>query len=179
MAATAMPDWLKKTLAVPNWLYDHGLGRIVGHRFVQLTHVGRRSGRVYHSVVEVVRYDPVTGETTVVSGFGRTADWLRNIRAAGGARLDFGRGPRPAAYRILPVEEAIATFADYERRNRLLTPLVRGTLSALLGWTYDGSPDARRRLAEQLPMVAFRPALIGPAVDGPAGPPEKMRHWVE
>ena len=84
--------------------------------------------------------------------------WLRNIEAAGGARLDFGHGASSAAYRILPVEEATRVFAEYERRNRLVRPLVNRVLSRLLGWSYDGSPDARRRLAETLPFVAFRPA---------------------
>jgi deazaflavin-dependent oxidoreductase (nitroreductase family) len=153
-----MPPWHKRAFALPNWFYANGLGRVFGRRFVQVTHVGRRSGRTFHTVLEVVRYDPATGETTVVSGFGPRADWLRNLEAAGRAELDFGHGPRPAAYRILSVDEAAAAYADYERRNRLIRPLVRGTLSALLGWTFDGSPTSLRRLAEQLPMVAFRPA---------------------
>ncbi len=155
----SLPAWLKHAFALPNWLYANGAGRVFGHRFVQLTHVGRRSGQTFHTVLEVVRYDRVTGETTVVSGFGPKADWLRNLEAAGRAEVNFGHGPRPAAYRILPVEEAVAAYAAYERRNRLIRPVVRGTLSALLGWTFDGSPTALRRLAEQLPMVAFRPAV--------------------
>ena len=153
-----LPPWLRRGLTLPNWLYSHGLGGILGRRFVQITHVGRRSGRTFRTVVEVVAYDRITGETTVMSGFGPTADWLRNIKAAGGARLDFGHGASSAAYRILSVEEATRVFAEYERRNRLVRPLVNRVLSRLLGWSYDGSPDARRRLAETLPFVAFRPA---------------------
>jgi deazaflavin-dependent oxidoreductase (nitroreductase family) len=158
VTSQSMPAWLKRAFALPNWLYAKGAGRVFGHRFVQLTHVGRRSGRTFHTVLEVVRYVPTTGETTVVSGFGPRADWLRNLEAAGRAELDFGRGPRPAAYRILSVDDAVAVYAEYERRNRLIRPIVRSTLSTLLGWTFDGSPTAMRRLAEQLPMVAFRPA---------------------
>jgi hypothetical protein len=30
-------------------------------------------------------------------------------------------------------------------------------LGRLVGWRYDGSPAARRRVVEQLPMVAFTP----------------------
>lgn len=171
-----LPDWLKKAFAVPNWLYGHGLGGLLGHRFVQLTHVGRRSGRTHHTVVEVIHYDPVTGETIVVSGFGAQSDWLRNIKAAGGAELDFGRGPRPAAYRILPLEEAIATFAGYERRNRLIRPVLHSTLSHLLGWTYDGSAEARRQLAAQLPLIAFRREQSGRSAAA-RGTPPLMRHW--
>jgi deazaflavin-dependent oxidoreductase (nitroreductase family) len=133
---------------------------LLGHRFLQLTHVGRRSGRTFRTVLEVMRYEPGTGEATVLSGFGPRADWLRNLAAAGGAEVSFGAGPRRAAYRVVPFEEAERVVADYERRNRLVAPLVRRVLSGLVGWRYDGSPAARRRLVEQLPMVAFRPALV-------------------
>lgn len=159
LTSHTLPPWLKRGLALPNWPYAHGLGGLLGHRFVQLTHMGRSSGRTYHTVVEVVRYDRATGETTVMSGFGPKADWLRNIERAGGAQLDFGHGPRSAAYRILPVEEAARVMGDYERRNRLIGPVVNRVLSALLGWTYDGTPEARTRLVEALPLVAFRPAI--------------------
>jgi hypothetical protein len=55
-------------------------------------------------------------------------------------------------------DEAEATYAAYERRNLLIAPLVRWTLTALLGWTYDGSVQARRRMVAVLPLVALRPA---------------------
>lgn len=153
------PRGIARALRAPNALYDKGWGWLLGHRFLQLTHVGRRSGRAYRTVLEVVRYDRGTGEATVLSGRGRHADWLRNLRAAGWAQVSFGAGPRPAAYRILSVEEAERVLADYERRNRFAAPLVRRVLSRLVGWRYDGSAPARRRVAEQLPMVALRPAF--------------------
>jgi hypothetical protein len=52
-------------------------------------------------------------------------------------------------------------LADYERRNRWIAPLVRWVLSRLVGWRYDGSDDAHRRLAGQLPLVAFQPDAHG------------------
>ena len=157
--AAPLPPWLKRLYAAPNHLYDIGLGRLLGHRFVRIEHVGRRTGRLHHAVVEVLHYDRVTGEAVVMAGYGPRADWLLNLQAAGGARLDFGRGPRPAAYRVLDLDEAVETYADYERRHPLIRPGVRATLTALLGWRFDGTPDARRRLAEQLPLIAFRPKL--------------------
>ena len=157
-----LPGWLKLAFAVPNTVYAKDLGRLLGHRFLQLTHTGRRSGRAFRVVLEVVRYDRATGEATVISGFGQSADWLRNLQAGGPVWVDFGHGPRPAAYRVLSVEEAEEAYADYERRNRLIGPGVRWTLSALLGWRYDGSPQARRRMVAELPMVALRPQSSGP-----------------
>ncbi|HEX5968203.1 MAG TPA: hypothetical protein VFY88_07005 [Intrasporangium sp.] len=40
----------------------------------------------------------------------------------------------------------------------MVRPIVNRVLSTLGGWGYDGSFEARRRLAETLPFVAFRPA---------------------
>lgn len=34
-------------------------------------------------------------------------------------------------------------------------PIVRGVLSHLAGFRYDGSRKARRRLVEELPLLAF------------------------
>jgi len=83
----------------------------------------------------------------VLSGFGPGSDWLRNIQANGRAEVSIGRSSFPASYRVVPIEEAMAVFADYERRNRFAAPVVRLVLSRLLGWRYDGSESARRRVA--------------------------------
>ncbi len=51
----------------------------------------------------------------------------------------------------------MGVVARYERRNRLIAPIIRSVPSRLLGWRYQGSDDERRRLFAQLPLVAFRP----------------------
>jgi hypothetical protein len=67
-------------------------------------------------------------------------------------RLRFAPVVRPLAS-----DEAVEVLADYERRNRLLAPLVRAVLSKLAGFRYNGSDAARRRLVQTLPLVALRP----------------------
>lgn len=152
-----MSPSLRRLLGAPRHLYRHGWGWLLGHRFLQLSHRGRKTGRLHHTVLEVVRYDPATGEAVVMSGFGNESDWLRNLRAGSDIVVSIGRSSSPATYRMLPADEAIDVFADYERRNIMVRPVVRAVLGRLLGWRFDGTDDARRRLAEQLPMVAFRP----------------------
>ncbi len=49
----------------------------------------------------------------------------------------------------------VRILADYERRNRLAAPVIRLVLSRLLGWSYDGTPAARRLAVQALPLVAF------------------------
>lgn len=141
-------------LGLPRHLYRRGWGWLLGRRFVQLTHRGRRTGRLLTTVLEVVA-ERAGGEVMVVSGLGRSADWLRNIEANGQAEISIGRESFPASFRIAPLDEATKVLADYERRNRLAAPVIRFVLSQLLGWRYDGSTEARRRAAEALPVVAF------------------------
>ncbi len=93
-----------------------------------------------------------------MSGFGRSADRLRNLRARGGRQVTVGRRRLSPEMRELGLEEAAAVVAAYEGRRRLATPLVRGLLSRLVGWRYTGPDDDRRRLVGQLPLVALRPA---------------------
>jgi deazaflavin-dependent oxidoreductase (nitroreductase family) len=153
-----MPGWLRATFRAPNAVYDAGAGRLLGNRFVRLTHTGRRSGREFHTVLEVVERNPATGAVTVVSGFGRHSDWYRNVVAGGPVWVDLGRGARRADHEVLPLDDAERVIADYERRNRIIAPVIRRALGAMTGTTYRGTPEDRRRLVEQLPVVRFRPA---------------------
>jgi hypothetical protein len=59
---------------------------------------------------------------------------------------------------ILDDDRAVEIIASYEQRNRLVAPVVRWVLGRLVGWPYDGTEAARRRLVAELPVVAFRRA---------------------
>lgn len=142
-------------------LYAAGLGWLLGHRFLLLEHRGRRSGRPYRTVLEVLSWDPATREAVVMSGFGRKSQWYRNVLAAGGAEVRIAKLRFTAGVRAVDPEEAARIFAGYERRNRLAAPVIRRVLSRLSGVPYDGSPEARLRLVDALPLVAFR--ATGPA----------------
>jgi deazaflavin-dependent oxidoreductase (nitroreductase family) len=141
----------------PVWLYRWRLGWLLGHRFLLLEHEGRRSGRRYETVLEVVKWGPM-GEFVVMSGWGPEADWYRNVTTGGDIRVTVESHTFPAIHRVVSGDEAEQALADYEHRNRYVRPIVNGMLGYLVGWRYDGSPEARRRLAEQLPLIAFRTA---------------------
>lgn len=147
--------WIRLLFKAPVRLYRWHLGWLLGHRFLLLQHSGRRSGRRYETVLEVVRWDP-DREVMVVSGWGPSADWYRNVTAGGDVRISSGQQNFAATHRVVPAEEAAQVLADYERRNRWVRPVINRMLGFLVGWRYDGSAEARRRLVEQLPMVAFQ-----------------------
>ena len=159
-----MSKTLRWLLQAPAYLYRWRLGWLLGHRFLLLIHIGRRSGRRYSTVLEIVEYRPKGPEAIVISAFGPNANWLRNIAANPNPEVVIGSRHFIAAYRFLDQDEAARVLAGYERRNRFAMPIIRAVLSRLLGWPYDGSDEHRRRVAAQLPFVAFRPQLM-PVVD--------------
>ncbi|QAY70281.1 nitroreductase family deazaflavin-dependent oxidoreductase [Xylanimonas protaetiae] len=155
--ATALAPWVRRAFAAPNVVYDRGLGRLLGHRFLQLVHTGRRTGARHRVVLEVLGYDTRTGEAVVVAGFGTHADWLRNLRAGGPAWVSFGRGPRAAAWREVDDREAVDVLRAYEQRYGPLRPLLRRTLRGLARYDYRSTDESRHRLPHRLPLVALRP----------------------
>jgi hypothetical protein len=99
-----------------------------------------------------------TAEYVVMSAFGPKADWLLNLNAGGGVAVTVGRRHFRPGMRVLPDDDAAAILADYERRNRILAPLIRRVLSALAGWHYAGTDDERLRLVRRLPLIALGPS---------------------
>lgn len=140
----------------PVYLYHVGLGGLFGKRVMLLTHVGRRSGLRRETVLEVVQYRPHGPEVVVANGFGPNCDWVLNIEAKGGEEVTVGSKHFAAAHRFLEEEEAVEVIEDYERRNRLIAPVVRTGFSWLVGWQYRGGEKDRRRFVQQIPLIAFR-----------------------
>jgi deazaflavin-dependent oxidoreductase (nitroreductase family) len=135
-------------------LYRLHLGWLLGHRFLQLTHRGRKSGRVYRAVLEVIRYDPQTRESVALSGWGERADWYRNLQAGPAIEVRTGGRRYVPVHRLLAPEEVYREMQDYMRRNRWAA----GAVTRLIGLRFDGS-DADRARMGTLRAVAFRPAV--------------------
>lgn len=148
---------LRYLLRAPVYLYRWHLGWLLGIRFLLLTHIGRRTGLRRQTVLEVMEYRKQGPEVVVMSGFGPSADWLRNIEVTPGPEVAIGLQHFVAAHRFLGEEEAMRVVRGYERRNRFIASIVRLVLSRLLGWRYRGSDEDCRRLVSQLPLLAFRP----------------------
>ena len=157
MVATRLNAALRRLFRAPVHLYRWRCGWLLGHRFLLLIHVGRRTGLRRHTVLEVVEYRKEGPEAVVISAFGHNADWLRNIAATPDPEVVIGSQRFIAACRVLEEEEAVRVIAGYERRNRFVAPVTRSVLSRLLGWRYSGAEEDRRRLVAQLPFIAFRP----------------------
>jgi deazaflavin-dependent oxidoreductase (nitroreductase family) len=108
---------LRLAFRLPIYLYRLGLGQLLGHRFMLLTHLGRRTGRVYQTALEVVRYDPSLRETVVASGWGERSDWYRNQKAHPALEIRTGRERYAPEQRFLTPEGVYREIVDYERRH--------------------------------------------------------------
>ncbi len=101
----------------PLLLYRWGLGGLLGRRFVRLTHYGRRSGRRYHTVVEVVHYDSAANTLYIVAGFGPGSDWYRNLQAHPTTEITWGWHSYPARARFVPPEQGAQVLRAYIQQH--------------------------------------------------------------
>jgi hypothetical protein len=109
-------------------------------------------------MLEVIGENKPEEELIVIAGLGRTAQWYRNLQVHEAVEVAIARNRFVPIHRELPLNEAETALAEYERRNRRLVPLIHWVLAWLVGWQYDGTLSARRRLVAELPLIGLRPA---------------------
>jgi deazaflavin-dependent oxidoreductase (nitroreductase family) len=139
----------------PILLYRLGLGALLGHQFLLLTHAGRRTGVVHETVLKVLKYDPGTGESIVASAWGTSTDWYRNLQARAPLAVSTGGARYLPEMRPVPQDEAFAVFDEWTRRQRWFAELMLGQI----GLSWDVSEPERRAIVAEFPFVAFRPAV--------------------
>ena len=140
---------------LPIWLYRAGLGWLLGHRFLMITHVGRKSGLPRRVVLEVVGHDRSSGTYVVASGWGEKSDWFQNVRKTPQVIVHVGRRRFAAVAERLPVDEAERTLLDYARQH----PMAFRELSGLMaGRRLQATPEDCDQLARLIPLVALQPA---------------------
>ncbi|MGI8857086.1 MAG: nitroreductase family deazaflavin-dependent oxidoreductase [Thermomicrobiales bacterium] len=135
------------------YLYRCHLGWLLGHRFLLLTHRGRKSGLVRRTALEVLLYDPSTRESVVLSGWGTKADWYRNIEACPALAIQTGRDRYVPAQRLLTTDEGYVAMTEYAIRH----PLATRVLERVFGYPITRSASIRRSFAQSVVLVSFRP----------------------
>lgn len=151
LAATA-PSLMIPIFKLPVVLYRLHLGWLLGKRFMQLTHVGRRSGKVRRTVLAVLRFDAQTKELYAVSAW-KGSDWYANIQASPALEVTSGFVRYAPAQRTLEPEEIAATLLAYRKRH----PLFSRIICRIPGWKWDSTTEEFLELARTLRGVAFRP----------------------
>ncbi|MEH3143153.1 MAG: nitroreductase family deazaflavin-dependent oxidoreductase [Mycobacterium kyogaense] len=132
MAAAALR--CRPLMRLPIVVYRAGLGFVFGSRLLLLEHMGRRTHRARHVVVEVIEHSDA-GTYVIASGFGTGAQWFRNVMTDPRVKVSTGcRRAVPAIARRLPVAEADAVLQRYIDAH----PAAWESLAGVLDHTLDG-----------------------------------------
>ena len=152
--ATAPHGLLRLGLRLPIWLYRLHLGWLLGDRFLLLTHIGRKSGMLRQTVIEVVKHDTESNSMYVVSGWGNQSDWYQNIHKNPDGAINVGGKKLQVRAEDIPLSQAVDILEEYTHRYPLaFKELTRMFLKEEL----EPGRESSQRLAEMMPMVAFRP----------------------
>lgn len=147
--------WLGKWQII---VYRLRLGWLMGHRFMLITHRGRRTGKVRQTGVMVLRYDRRSKEALVVAGSAQ-ADWYRNIHASPAIEVALGRQRCRPEQRFLEGEE-IAELLAWSRQRH---PVKARIQSMFFHWPWNSSRKELLDLAMSLGGVAFRLEKVDPS----------------
>jgi deazaflavin-dependent oxidoreductase (nitroreductase family) len=137
----------------PILLYRAHVGWLLGSRFVLIEHIGRTTGRVRRTVVEVVDHHTDDGSIVVASGFGPTAQWYRNLLAHPQVTIQIGRRRRTVDAEPLTADEGAKVMADYATRH----PKTARRLCKFLGYPAD---DDYHAIGARIPFLHLRPATV-------------------
>jgi deazaflavin-dependent oxidoreductase (nitroreductase family) len=154
--APRRPYGIYRLLAnAPRLFYQLHLGWLLGHRVVQITHRGRKSGALRKTILEVLSYDPQTREVLVVSGWEGKTDWYRNIEREPALEMRIGRVHYQPVQEFLSPQETteliLTLFRKHPREVRFVGPLLGIDPQA-------EEADLRARLATFFRGVRFHPA---------------------
>lgn len=112
LEAEGSPKGFKRLVVrAPIYMYRARLGFLMGSRFLLLEHLGRKSGETRRTVLEVVLNQD--DAVYVASGWGASAQWLKNIRANPNVRFQLGSKGYAGAAEELAKEQAREVMGRY------------------------------------------------------------------
>ena len=146
---------LRLFLRLPIIFYRLKLGWLLGERFVLLKHIGRKSGELRKTVVEVVSRDKASDTYFIVSGWGYKANWYRNLLAQPDIDIEVGRRKLQVTAETIPARQGVDVLLAYRKKH----PIAARELSQLMGLDIFNTPPAElgNIIQESLPVIALRP----------------------
>lgn len=147
--------FLKFFFKVPVWIYKMGFGgfeRWVGAQWMLITHTGRKSGKRYDSMVDVMDYDKATDTYYIEAAYGTRADWYRNIQASPNFAARVGRRKFLACATPLSNENSADMLVKFYREK----PAYTRSVMAMVGMKFNGEEDLRA-IASKLMLLAVHP----------------------
>jgi len=146
---------LRLLLRAPIWLYRWNLGRILGGRFLMLTHTGRKSGLQRQNVIEVVSHDEATGVYYIAAAWRDKSDWYRNIQQTPSVGVQVRNHRFKARAEQISVEEGEARLWDYAQKH---PAAFKELVAVMLGVRLPVARETCRKVAESVPLISLTPA---------------------
>lgn len=143
---------LRRRLArLPIPVFRAGFGWLLAGRFLLLQHRGRRTGQPRFVVLQVVRREPA--RILVVSGYGPSSQWFRNVQVTPEVRVWTGRRRAVPATATVVSAAAARTVLAFYRRSQPISATMLGMVIGVPELAPDRAlpPD----IADRLPMVAL------------------------
>lgn len=156
LVSTPPSGLLRLLLRLPIAVYRLRLGWLLGQRFVLLQHIGRKSGQVRKTVVEVVGHDRASDTYYIVSGWGKRANWYQNLLATPAIAVQVGRRHLNVCAETVPPAEGARVLLDYRQNHPLATRELSRVLTGA-NLTKASAEELERLVQEALPIIALRP----------------------
>jgi len=132
----------------PIWLYKAHLGFLMGHRFVMIEHIGRKSGEMRQVVLEVVAEE--VDAVYVAAAWGSRAHWLQNVRADPHVTVHLGMTKYSTLASQIDRATAVEVLAEYSAAH----PKTLGNLSRfMLDDPGETNEEKVKSISELVPMV--------------------------
>ena len=145
---------LRLMLRFPLWLYATPLRLVMGRYYIRIKHRGRRSGKVYSTMVDIVHHDRESGEIFVSSGWGDRSDWWRNLKSSPALEVTIGGRRFVPEQRFLDEDEAYRIRRLAWKRHPIMSRITLLTVR----YPKPAIDKDLRKWARDMPFVAFRPA---------------------
>jgi len=146
---------LKFFFKVPVILHKMGLGgweHLIGAQWMLITHTGRKSGKRYDSMVDVMDYDKATDTYYIEAAYGARADWYKNIQANSVFEAKVGRRKFKASAGALTTKGASEMLVQFYRSK----PAYTRSVMAMAGMKFKDE-DELRILGKNLTLLAVKP----------------------
>lgn len=144
---------LKKSLHAPHWLYRLHLGWILGEHFLLLKHIGRKTGHLHETVVEVVAHDSKMDTYIVTAGWGEKSDWFQNIMQNPNVEIQVGSRRLAVHAERLAVQPAAQALLTYAQGHQVA---FKELSTVIVGKPLAPTLQDCTVLSEKVPVIAFQ-----------------------
>ncbi len=140
--------WRRLLFRFPIPIFRARLGFLFGSRFTMVEHVGRKTGQIRRTILEVVANHP--DAIYVAAAWGAEAQWLKNVLADPRVTFYVGMRRYDTVAETVSDEQALQLMRRYAEEH----PRVLDRLAAFMLEAPGKTPEEQaRRVAEKVPMV--------------------------